>query len=113
MFRSWKGTLFYFFVICAESLRNGAPFNPQRGPGGTGTGALRFHRNVEPFAIDRHATFFDDLGGEFDREAVGVVEQERGRAGQLRGVRLEFAVEDAEEVVVGRVDARAGVAQLL
>ena len=43
--------------------------------------ALRFHRLLEARLVDREPALARDVGGEVDREAVGVVELEDGLAG--------------------------------
>ena len=58
--------------------------------------ALRRHLGLEPGHVDRDVALSGDLLGELEREAVRVVEEERGRAGQRPRVVAELAVEDRQ-----------------
>ncbi len=60
--------------------------------------ALVGHGRVEAGAVQREPAVGHDLAGHVDREAVGVVELERDRTGQLArlGERLQGAVEDGQ-----------------
>ena len=56
------------------------------GPGGAGAGALLGHRRVEAVEIDRAALLAQRVLRQVEREAEGVVEPERDRAGQRLAV---------------------------
>ena len=69
--------------------------------------ALCLHRAVEAGLVDGQAALAGDIGGQVDREAVGVVEQEQRLAGDL-GPGLEVGdalVEDAHALVEGLGEA--------
>ena len=57
--------------------------------------ALCFHLNLEPFEVNVDRPFSSNFFGEFKREAVGVMQQERSRTRQLL-TPVKFTVEDAK-----------------
>jgi hypothetical protein len=63
---------------------------------GLGALALAAHLDVETGVVHCHAALARDLLGELEREAVRVVQEERGGTRQLVGVRGELVLEDAE-----------------
>ena len=75
-------------------------------PGGTRLGLLFGHRGVEPRGLDRATLFAQRILGEVEREAVGVVELERGLARQLGRVRQrrQLLVEQPEPPLQRRLE---------
>ena len=72
-------------------------------PGRLGPPALLGHLRLEAGEVDGDATLGGDLLGQLEREAVRVVESERGRSGQrptrrTRWSSAELALEDREAV---------------
>ena len=66
---------------------------------------LLVHAGLETGLVEGKAVLFDDVGGQIDREAEGVVELEDGLSGEDRlpgGAQLgDFLLEDAQAVVEG------------
>ena len=67
--------------------------------------ALAVHRRLEAGRIDRHAALAADVGGQVEREAVGVVQLERGLAVDLRARCRERRLQDLHAVGDGLEEA--------
>src|SRR5688572_6548936 len=74
-------------ALCVERLRRAQVDSELAGR--PGTLALRRHFLLEPGLVDRKPPLACDVGGEVDREAVGVIELEHGFAGD--GLALHLA----------------------
>ncbi len=67
-------------------------------PGRLRPAALLAHLGLEARHVDGHVALAGDLLRQLEREAVRVVEHERGRAGELADAAGELALEDREAV---------------
>ena len=78
------------------------------GPCGTRLGLLRIHRGVEAFKVNLAVLFAQGILGQIDREAVGVIEFERGLARQIGtgGQALEFVIQQLQTAVQRLFEAR-------
>jgi hypothetical protein len=76
-----------------------------RAAGRLGPLALLGHRRLEPGHVDGDVPLTGDLLRQLEREAVGVVEGERRRTGQLCGAAGELRFEDREPVAQGLAEA--------
>src|SRR5690606_10432077 len=77
------------------------------GPGGPRLLALARHRRVEALDIDADAARLERVLGEIEGKAIGVVERERGVAGEIfAGLeRAGLGVEDRKTALEGAAEA--------
>ena len=69
---------------------------------------MRIHRGVEAFKVNLAVLFAQGVLGQIDREAVSVIEFERGLARQIGtgGQALEFVIQQLQTAVQRLFEAR-------